>query len=151
MLDGQVNQNQKFDEVFKAEINGWVAKNRKYRENNVKDGPKYEAFHTDGHPDPRNKLVGLAMSGGGTRSAIFNLGVTQALAEYGVMEQVDYMSTVSGGGYVGSSFTSLCADELPYPATPQGDKPTRLDMSKEKFPFAFPNPLAKRPGDNKID
>jgi hypothetical protein len=46
--------------------------------------------------------LGLAFSGGGIRSATFNLGVTQALAERGLLPHVDYLSTVSGGGYIGT-------------------------------------------------
>jgi len=46
--------------------------------------------------------VGLAFSGGGIRSATFNLGVLQALAELKLLGRVDYLSTVSGGGYIGS-------------------------------------------------
>src|SRR6476660_7580071 len=48
------------------------------------------------------ETVGLAFSGGGIRSATFHLGVLQGLAEYGLLKQVDYLSTVSGGGYIGS-------------------------------------------------
>jgi len=44
-------------------------------------------------------VLGLAMSGGGIRSAAFNLGVMQALHEAGVLRQVDIMSAVSGGTY----------------------------------------------------
>lgn len=47
-------------------------------------------------------LVGLAFSGGGIRSATFNLGVIQGLADAGLLTQFDYLSTVSGGGYIGS-------------------------------------------------
>jgi predicted acylesterase/phospholipase RssA len=50
----------------------------------------------------RDQLMGLALSGGGIRSATFNLGVLQALAEARLLEQFDYLSTVSGGGYIGS-------------------------------------------------
>jgi len=46
--------------------------------------------------------VGLAFSGGGIRSATFNLGVLQGLAQLNLLEKVDYLSTVSGGGYIGS-------------------------------------------------
>jgi len=51
-------------------------------------------------------LVGLAFSGGGIRSATFNLGVLQALAKLDVLRHCDYLSTVSGGGYIGSWFTA---------------------------------------------
>ena len=46
-------------------------------------------------------FVGLAFSGGGIRSATFNLGVLQALAELKLLYRIDYLSTVSGGGYIG--------------------------------------------------
>lgn len=49
----------------------------------------------------RRKLAGLAFSGGGIRSATFNLGVLQALAELRLLRDFDYLSTVSGGGYIG--------------------------------------------------
>ncbi|MDH3403422.1 MAG: patatin-like phospholipase family protein [Acidobacteriota bacterium] len=57
-------------------------------------------------PSTANRLVGLAFSGGGIRSATFHLGVLQALHRWGVLKQVDLLSTVSGGGFIGSSLTS---------------------------------------------
>jgi|SRR5579859_950529 len=51
--------------------------------------------------DLGDKYVGLAFSGGGIRSATFNLGVLQALAKLKILPCVDYLSTVSGGGYIG--------------------------------------------------
>jgi Patatin-like phospholipase len=45
-------------------------------------------------------LTGLCLSGGGIRSATFNLGVLQGLASRGLLEHVDYLSSVSGGGYI---------------------------------------------------
>jgi predicted acylesterase/phospholipase RssA len=53
-------------------------------------------------PGPKNSLVGLAFSGGGIRSATFNLGILQALAKAKTLRTFDYLSTVSGGGYIGS-------------------------------------------------
>ena len=53
-----------------------------------------------------NDRFGLALSGGGIRSATFNLGLLQALAQLGVLRQVNYLSTVSGGGYVGGFWTA---------------------------------------------
>jgi hypothetical protein len=51
---------------------------------------------------PREKrLAALCLSGGGIRSATFNLGVIQGLARFGLIERLDYLSTVSGGGYIG--------------------------------------------------
>jgi hypothetical protein len=48
----------------------------------------------------------LCFSGGGIRSATFALGVTQGLAQRGVIRHFDYLSTVSGGGYIGSWLSS---------------------------------------------
>ena len=63
-------------------------------------------------PKKDHGLVGLALSGGGIRSASFCLGVLQGLGsltkadEPSVIEHVDFLSTVSGGGYVGISLVS---------------------------------------------
>jgi hypothetical protein len=51
-------------------------------------------------------LAGLALSGGGIRSATFNLGILQAMAEARKLREFDYLSTVSGGGYVGGWLTA---------------------------------------------
>lgn len=52
--------------------------------------------------DKLQNAVGLALSGGGIRSATFSLGVVQVLARKGLFSQLDYLSTVSGGGYLGT-------------------------------------------------
>ncbi|HEY7411789.1 MAG TPA: hypothetical protein VII13_13660, partial [Vicinamibacteria bacterium] len=51
-------------------------------------------------------LSALCISGGGIRSATFALGAIQELAARGVLSRFDYLSTVSGGGYVGSWLTA---------------------------------------------
>src|SRR5690606_14790444 len=58
--------------------------------------------------DPQSaEARGLALSGGGSRSATFGLGVLQALARNGLLECFHYLSTVSGGGYVGAFLQAL--------------------------------------------
>jgi hypothetical protein len=52
--------------------------------------------------------VGLAFSGGGIRSATFSLGVLEALRDFGLLKKVDYLSTVSGGGYIGAWLSANC-------------------------------------------
>jgi hypothetical protein len=47
-------------------------------------------------------LSALCLSGGGIRSATFNLGVLQGLARSGLLGSFDYLSSVSGGGYIAS-------------------------------------------------
>lgn len=46
--------------------------------------------------------IGLSLSGGGIRSATFCLGFLQAMAARGLIRRIDWLSTVSGGGYVGT-------------------------------------------------
>ena len=48
------------------------------------------------------RLSAVCLSGGGIRSATFSLGVLQGLAKRGQLTTFDYLSTVSGGGYIGS-------------------------------------------------
>jgi hypothetical protein len=48
----------------------------------------------------------LCFSGGGIRSATFNLGMLQVLARANLLRRFDYLSTVSGGGYLGGWLTS---------------------------------------------
>jgi hypothetical protein len=60
-----------------------------------------------GNPGPGGWLdVGL--SGGGIRSATFCLGLFQGFAKKkGLLKRIDYLSTVSGGGYFGAFFGRL--------------------------------------------
>jgi hypothetical protein len=75
-------------------------------------------------PD-RSNAVGLALSGGGIRSATFCLGVTQVLAARGLLRDVDFLSTVSGGSYTGSFLTARLGQNEPYAdiAGPHGPDP----------------------------
>ena len=52
--------------------------------------------------EPMRNVVGLALSGGGIRSATFSLGVVQELAAKGRLRHIDFLSTVSGGAFTGS-------------------------------------------------
>jgi predicted acylesterase/phospholipase RssA len=56
-------------------------------------------------------LTGLALSGGGVRSATFNLGVLQALGEQQLLHDFDYLSTVSGGGFIGGWLTKCIREK----------------------------------------
>jgi hypothetical protein len=53
---------------------------------------------------PSEDAVGVALSGGGIRSATLCLGLFQGLARHKLIRKFDYLSTVSGGGYFGSFF-----------------------------------------------
>lgn len=56
-------------------------------------------------------LAALCLSGGGIRSASFSLGVLQAFAGAGWLDFFDYLSTVSGGGYIGSWLSAWIAHD----------------------------------------
>ena len=87
-----------FEPVYRAELE-WIARRRQ----------------AANQPPPADDAVGLAFSGGGIRSATFNLGVLQALERAGLLDKVDYLSSVSGGGYAASCYTWLRArlDHIP--------------------------------------
>lgn len=66
----------------------------------LKSRPKWTA--PPGEQPPQR--VGVALSGGGVRSATFCLGVFQALAKLRLLGKIDYISSVSGGGYFAGFF-----------------------------------------------
>jgi Patatin-like phospholipase len=75
----------------------------------------------------QDTLTALAISGGGIRSASFGLGVMQALVAGNVFHKIDYLSTSSGGGYIGSSLTYFL-----HKGFPDGSK---TGTTKDNFPF----------------
>jgi hypothetical protein len=58
-------------------------------------------------PGLDDPVWGLALSGGGIRSATFCLGLVSGLAQRGIFSRFDVLSTVSGGGYAGSAVGKL--------------------------------------------
>jgi hypothetical protein len=79
-----------------------------------------------------HELVGLALSGGGIRSAATGLGVLQALAASDILPRVDYLSTVSGGSLIGCTLSSV----LNSPET---------SPENRRFPLGFDPGTAERP------
>lgn len=65
-------------------------------------------------------VLGLAISGGGSRASYFGLGVMMELERLGykdssnILNEVDYLSTVSGGGFAGGYYISHFAHEKKY-------------------------------------
>ena len=109
---------QQFEEVvFKKEL-AEISHRRKAANSQQPD------VETNLSPSAEHGLVGLAPSGGGIRSATLCLGALQALAKRGVLRSVDYLSTVSGGGFIGSCLSSVMNKT---DAEPQGDA----------FPFGY--------------
>jgi Patatin-like phospholipase len=77
----------------------------------------------------RQHAVALAISGGGIRSATFALGVLVALARRNLLYQFDYLSTVSGGGYLGAFLTTFLNAETAACQTPQ------IGLRRDQLPF----------------
>jgi GNAT superfamily N-acetyltransferase len=100
----------------------------------------------------KDDFVGLALSGGGVRSATFNLGLLQGLHGFNLLRHVDYLATVSGGGYVGGFWSKWLkgkphkAFENPFPE-PAGGGTTRMHESEEvRHLREFSNFLVARTG-----
>jgi hypothetical protein len=111
-----------FELIFHEELNEIEANRNKRREEEFITGSP-ENSGTEIKTKVQNKIViqdamnpfekvkqmgvwALAFSGGGIRSATFNLGILQGLAEKKLIGKFDYLSTVSGGGYIGSWLTA---------------------------------------------
>ena len=76
----------------------------------LRAGPRGRAPRSTWASPDGEPLVGLALSGGGIRSATFGLGVLQALKRLGLFSSLDYVSTVSGGGYIGGWLQAVIAN-----------------------------------------
>lgn len=61
------------------------------------------------------KAIGLALSGGGVRAAIFHLGVLRRLAADGLLESITHLSTVSGGSLVTAAI--MARSQLSWPSS----------------------------------
>ncbi len=93
-----------FDEVLRAELSELDA-----RRNGVFSGagPALDETGSATEQAFAFRALGVGLSGGGIRSATFNLGILQGLAARGLLPYVDYLSTVSGGGYIGTWLHSV--------------------------------------------
>ncbi|MFS8049214.1 hypothetical protein [Rhizobium sp. BR 314] len=82
-------------------------------------------------PHGTGPTIGLALSGGGIRSATFCLGVLQSLSKVGLTKHIDYLSTVSGGSYIGGFFGALFVPQsLRGPGTPRDEQRPDFDNTR---------------------
>lgn len=107
--------------------------------------------------------VALCLSGGGIRSATFCLGVLQELARQGLLDRFHYLSTVSGGGYIGAWLTRVISSQLDADPSPDarvpmdriGERITRNGKGPEPGPVRnlrrFSNFLTPNPGLASLD
>jgi len=82
-----------------------VGKRKKMPVDKSENNPVYQTF--------KERKIGLALSGGGHRAAVFHLGVLSYLAENGLLENVKHLSTVSGGSVVMALIYRLNAYNFP--------------------------------------
>ena len=75
----------------------------------------------------------LCLSGGGIRSAAFSLGVLQALAQRQLLREFHYLSTVSGGGYIGAWLTRCIAERDPK----KGPTVVAVEQERRAAPFGL--------------
>lgn len=86
---------------FDFKMNDWIQTRRmKMIRRRLHD--IFEASASETSEKMRPSPTALCFSGGGIRSATYCLGVLQGLAKFGLLDKFDYLSTVSGGGYIGS-------------------------------------------------
>ena len=102
---------------------------------------RYEA--PDATANDPETYVGLALSGGGIRSATFSLGVLQAMHDLGALRTVDYLSTVSGGGFSGSWWSAWLQRQTSpvdaaQPVPPDVYFPPREQRERERAPDLTP-------------
>jgi patatin-like phospholipase len=123
--------------------------------------PKESENGSDGH-EPRmtareaQKLAGstlrsaLCLSGGGVRSATFNLGILQGLARHGLLDKFDYLSTVSGGGFVGGWLSAWIRRAGLYNVVNalkrEPESPLVPDPPEVEYLRIYSNYLSPRPG-----
>ncbi|AOF90197.1 patatin-like phospholipase family protein [Sinorhizobium sp. RAC02] len=106
-----------YDIILKRRTGGW--------------GSGVGKLDTYGAPED---LFGVALSGGGIRSASFCLGVLQALKARGLIPRIDYLSTVSGGGYIGASMVAAMSragteGQFPFAVTDEASGPSPANGS----------------------
>jgi hypothetical protein len=124
---GAAGENQFLVEVFPQELDAIneriAALNEKFEGRN--------APPLKWQPGTVTKAVGLALSGGGVRSAAFSLGALQALNQHGVIDNIHYLSTVSGGGYIGGAMVatmSKTGGEFVFGTGKRRDVPAAADI-----------------------
>ena len=87
-------------------------------------------------PTPfRPILLGWRVSGGGIRAASAGLGLLQRFHKLGLLKFTDYLSTVSGGGYIGAAYRASVALAKKPPAKnrfPLDSDPTIPDIPEER-------------------
>lgn len=84
---------------------------------------------------------GIAMSGGGIRSATINLGLLRTLNKFRILRKSDYLSTVSGGGYTGAHIQAMLKQTGDYDAL---FKAKEIDRIRSRGEYMTPGTRLKK-------
>src|SRR5262249_51268173 len=93
--------------------------------------------------DPQPDAIGVCCSGGGVRSAAFNLGALQVLQSAGVLKRARYLAAVSGGSYIAAAFSMVAQAWASGPRPPRGvvgHDDSNPDLIARAAPFAPGSP-----------
>jgi len=93
-------------------------------------------------PKTDNNFIGIGISGGGSRAAVFSAAVLFELERYGLLQQVDVISSVSGGSFTAAYYVLSSDDPHKGPPTIEGSGRPRWDP-EVVFPRLQKNFIAK--------
>jgi hypothetical protein len=100
--------------------------------------PSYMGVIEDPPSDGKPRKTGICCSGGGIRSAAFNLGALQALQAGNRLQESKYLAAVSGGSYIAAAF-SMVAKTSPANAVGSDDSDPTL-FTSDRPPFYHGSP-----------
>lgn len=92
-------------------------------------------FGRDFEEQIEENRFGIALSGGGIRSAVINLGFLKSLQRFNLLRQADYLSSVSGGGYTNSYIQAILQGEGRYDDLFQEE---HIDYLRKRGRYLFP-------------
>ncbi len=137
-----------FRELVELELEPRRKSTESQRKSIHDSAPREEGAGLSWHEHPDDDIVGLSLSGGGIRSATFNLGLLQGLSELKLLDTLDYLSTASGGGYIGGFWSAWrarpratkTAPSDPFSTEPLADRPESTEVRHLREFSNFLNP-----------
>jgi hypothetical protein len=97
------------DRWLASPLSGGEAERMRLRRRYVWSGYQPEplpSYHGPVEP-PSKDRIGICCSGGGIRSAAFNLGALQSLQTAKLLQRATYLAAVSGGSYIAAAFAMV--------------------------------------------
>ena len=103
-----------FHSIFEEELKQIALRRAACRDNSSQNeeseeqaGREVRKIAKSSLPTVEHDFLGMSLSGGGIRSAALNLGVLQVLSSSRLLPEIDFLSTVSGGGYTGTAVSTF--------------------------------------------